>query len=163
MNLSCSGGGLPESGCLFFKVQGITNTTEGDPESINTGHCNSCTSHLIDKFNDTVPGTLVHTQPEANSTEPNYGSPALTETNGTTTVSVSTMVEPTRNVSIFEVGSTLFYAVIGGGIVVLAFSFIIVCVLIRYSVQWKGKSQTFTTADRLQAQNAIHTQGKVKH
>ena len=107
-------------------------------------------------------GTLVHSQPEANLTEPN-GSPALTETNMTTTVSVSTMVEPTANVSVFEVGSVLFYAVIGGGIVVLAFSFIIVCVLICYSVQRKGKSQTFTTAARLQAQNVIHTQGKVKH
>ena len=65
-----------------------------------------------------MPGTLVHTRPEANLTEPN-GSPALTETNMTTTVSVSTMVEPT---SLFEVGSVLFYAVIGGGTVVLAFS-----------------------------------------
>ena len=26
MNLSCSGGGLPESGCLFFKVAGNTST-----------------------------------------------------------------------------------------------------------------------------------------
>ena len=30
MNLSCSGGGLPESGCLFFKVvAGVTNVLEG--------------------------------------------------------------------------------------------------------------------------------------
>ena len=29
MNLSCSGGGLPESGCLFFKVAGSTSTVEG--------------------------------------------------------------------------------------------------------------------------------------
>ena len=29
MNLSCSGGGLPESGCLFFKVSGIANISEG--------------------------------------------------------------------------------------------------------------------------------------
>ena len=29
MNLSCSGGGLPESGCLFFKVGGTTNISEG--------------------------------------------------------------------------------------------------------------------------------------
>ena len=31
MNLSCSGGGLPESGCLFFKVGGRTNLTKGKP------------------------------------------------------------------------------------------------------------------------------------
>ena len=29
MNLSCSSEGLPESGCLFFKVIGMTNTIEG--------------------------------------------------------------------------------------------------------------------------------------
>ena len=29
MNLSCSGGRLPESGCLFFKVIGMTNVTKG--------------------------------------------------------------------------------------------------------------------------------------
>ena len=29
MNLSCSGGGLPESGCLFFKVFGTANITNG--------------------------------------------------------------------------------------------------------------------------------------
>ena len=29
MNLSCSGGGLPESGCLFFKVFGMSNVTNG--------------------------------------------------------------------------------------------------------------------------------------
>ena len=29
MNLSCSGGGLPESGCLFFKVAGNTSTVVG--------------------------------------------------------------------------------------------------------------------------------------
>ena len=29
MNLSCSGVGLPEGGCMFFKVNGTTNTTEG--------------------------------------------------------------------------------------------------------------------------------------
>ena len=29
INLSCTGGGLPESGCLFFKVQGITSVANG--------------------------------------------------------------------------------------------------------------------------------------
>jgi hypothetical protein len=29
MNLSCSGEGLPESGCLFFKVAGTANISEG--------------------------------------------------------------------------------------------------------------------------------------
>ena len=29
MNLSCFDGELPESGCLFFKVRGITSTETG--------------------------------------------------------------------------------------------------------------------------------------
>ena len=29
MNLSCSGGELPASGCLFFKVFGTANISEG--------------------------------------------------------------------------------------------------------------------------------------
>ena len=29
MNLSCSGGQLPESGCLFFKVFGMSYVTNG--------------------------------------------------------------------------------------------------------------------------------------
>ena len=29
MNLSCTGGGLPKSGCLFFKVLGRANVTTG--------------------------------------------------------------------------------------------------------------------------------------
>ena len=29
MNLSCSSDGLPESGCLFFKLAGNTSTIEG--------------------------------------------------------------------------------------------------------------------------------------
>ena len=84
-----------------------------------------------------MPGTLVHTQPEDNSTEPN-GSLALTETNMTTTVSVSTMVEPTRNVSVFEVGIALFYTVIGGGIVFLAFSIYITSLSV---IIWFWKSR----------------------
>ena len=35
MNLSCSGGGLPESGCLF-KVAGNTSTVEGIRSHVRT-------------------------------------------------------------------------------------------------------------------------------
>ena len=104
-----------------------------------------------------MPGTLADTQPDDNLTEFNRSS-AL-EINMTTIASVSSTVEPTTKVSILIVGSTPFYTVIGGGIIVLAFSFIIVCVLICYSVQRKRKSHTFTTAATLQAHNGIQTQG----
>ena len=44
MNLSCSGGGLPESGCLFFKVAGGANVTNGRIGSFNV----SITCHIFD-------------------------------------------------------------------------------------------------------------------
>ena len=44
MNLSCSGGGLPESGCLFFKVGGAANITSGRIGSFNF----SITYHISD-------------------------------------------------------------------------------------------------------------------
>ena len=79
----------------------------------------------------------------------------------TTTAPVSTASDSTTETFILEVGSVLFYVVVGvsGGIIIFTFSFIIVCVLIRYSVQKKRKSHTFTTATTLQAYNGIQTQG----
>ena len=71
MNLSCSGGGLTERGCLFFKVsvtgerdQKFGNVTNGKSSlkySTVFGHqwiLYSLNLHLTAKFNCTVPGTL---------------------------------------------------------------------------------------------------------
>ena len=46
MNLSCSGGGLPESGCLFFKVAGNTSTMIGIYQLIVVIAMN-CNANLI--------------------------------------------------------------------------------------------------------------------
>jgi hypothetical protein len=112
-----------------------------------------------DKFNGTVPGTLqpINTQ---QSTDP-------TGENITTVDSVSTfmavMVESTIEVSIFAIGGTLFYVLIGvgGGAIVLIFNFIIICVLIGFSIRRKRKSRTFTIAATLPPRNGILMQGRI--
>ena len=45
MNISCSGGGLPESGCMFFEVLGRSNITNGIAN--NNIISMSCNCHLI--------------------------------------------------------------------------------------------------------------------
>ena len=47
MNLSCSGGGLPESGCLFFKVGGLNYVTNGKNMNVIVSHLINI---LIDYF-----------------------------------------------------------------------------------------------------------------
>ena len=99
-----------------------------------------------------MPGTV---QTDATTTESNR-----TETDVPTMTPVSTTEESTIKISI---GGVLFYTVIGvgGAIITLIFSFMIVCVLIGLSVQKKRKSHTLTIAATLQAHNDIHTQGMV--
>ena len=113
-----------------------------------------------DKFNDTVFGTL-NFQPDDDPTKSNVLSTDPTGINVSTVVPTVTIIDSTMKISVFAIGGTLFYTVIGvgGGIIVLTFSFITVCVLIRYSLRRKRKSHTFTTAATLQAHNAIQTQG----
>ena len=70
------------------------------------------------------------------------------------------MVESTTKVSI---GNTFFYILIGvgGGVVVLIFSFIIICVLTGFSIQRKRKSHRFTIAATLPPNNGILMQGRI--
>ena len=100
-----------------------------------------------------MPGTLVDDTTD--------GSADPTETNVTTITLILTTVESTTQVPIFALGGALFYTVLGvaGGIIVLIFSFIIVCVLIGFSVRRKRKSHILTTASTLQPHNGIQTQG----
>ena len=98
---------------------------------------------FIDKFNFTVSGTLFdsHDDTTTDSNRP-------TETK-VTTLAQPTMVELTTETPIFVLGGALFYTVVGiaGGIVVFTFGFIIVCVLIGFSVRRNRKSHgTLTTA-----------------
>ena len=70
------------------------------------------------------------------------------------------MVKSTMEVStgsIFAVGGTLFYTLIGvgGGVIVFIFSFIIMCVLVGSSIQRKRKSHTFTIAATQPPNNGI--------
>ena len=72
------------------------------------------------------------------------------------------IAESTTTVSILVIGNTLFYILIGvgGGVIVLIFSFIIICVLIGFSIQRKRKSHTFTVAATLPPNNGI-MQGRI--
>ena len=119
-------------------------------------------SFFPDKFNGAVPGTL-QSNDDTKQSDP-------TGENITTIDSISTtvadnnnnMVESTTKVSILAIGSTLFYILIGigGGVIVLIFSFIIICVLIGFSIQRKRKSHTFTMAATLPPNNGILMQGR---
>ena len=111
---------------------------------------------LLDKFNNTVPGTLT------DLTESN-GSSTLIEMNTNINGLVSTMAESITKVSVFGIGGALFYTMIGvgGAIITLIFGFMIVCVLTGLSVQRKRKSHTLTVAATLLTHNDIHTQGMV--
>ena len=102
---------------------------------------------LLDKFNNTVPGTLT-----------DLTESTLIEMNTNINGPISTMVESITKVSVFAIGGALFYTVIGvgGAIITLIFGFMIVCVLIGLSVQRKRKSHTLTIAATL-----LTTQGMV--
>ena len=69
---------------------------------------------------------------------------------------VVVMMESTTK-SILAIGSTVFYILIGigGGVIVLIFSFIIMCALIGFSIQRKRKSHTFTIAATQPPNNGI--------
>ena len=75
---------------------------------------------------------------------------------------VVVMMESTTK-SILAIGSTVFYILIGigGGVIVLIFSFIIMCALIGFSIQRKRKSHTFTIAAILPPNNGILMQGRI--
>ena len=106
-----------------------------------------------------MPGTF---QPAAD----NDGTQQSTEEYIATADSVSTIVtaeiESTMEVSIFAVGGTLFYIMIGvGGGIIFSFTIIIVCILISFSVRRKRKSQTSITDTTLDPHNGIQIQGRM--
>ena len=107
-----------------------------------------------------MPGTFQPDNDTQESTDPTEEDITITTVDSVSTTAI-TAIESTTKDSIFAIGGTLYYTVIGvgGGIIVLTFSFIIVCILIRYSVQRKRKSHTFTKAVTLQAHNGVQTQG----
>ena len=134
MNLSCSGGGLPESGCLFFKVIGITNLTERKKN-------HSCSYTLrpiltyyayvhffnidIAKFNCSVPGTLLNYSTECPNKESN-------DTNTLIEVNATNIPGSMFNINI---GSPLVTALMGAGgamiIIVPTFCVVLVCVYVK--------------------------------
>ena len=137
MNLSCSG----ESGCLFFKVIGITNVTSGWLCVTYLTH-SSILPHMphiqsIAKFNSSVPGTV-------------YGEENLATTLSTDSVAVSSfnstsaskthtspMSVETSNTAVSPSeasGPDLFIHIIvtATGVVALLFVVVLLCMILVY-------------------------------
>ena len=135
MNLSCSGGGLPESGCLFFKVAGSANVTNGRIGSFNfsiTCHVSDlssllqqsstvlCQAHLLTLTyitTDTVPTPI---------TSVLFSTPKL-----------NVELEPSNVMIPIVIPSVLM-----GGVVTLTISITIVCIAIRFQNRRERQLQT---------------------
>ena len=115
----------------------------------------------IAKFNNTVPGTLIDTYESNITTERSDSITFSINIHVTTSAAVPATDDSTTET--FKVGSVLFYIVVGvaGGIIVITIGFIIVCVLIGFSVRRKRKSYTLTIASTLQPHNGTQTQGRI--
>jgi hypothetical protein len=92
-----------------------------------------------DKFNGTVPGTF---QPDNDNTQlyTDHTGEDITTVDSVSTTVTDIMVESITKLSVFVVGGTLFFILligVGGGIF---FSFIVVCILVGFSVRRKRKS-----------------------
>ena len=178
MSLSCSGGGLPESGCLFFKVFGRSNVTNGKRFSVlqlSLDFIAMATMHAA-KFNCTVPGTLYDFTTECYINK--HMTKALTETTEIVTVMlISTVIPISSAVKVPATKSPpdtvlvntllpIMASVIGDVAVILTVS-MIVCVIVRIkkgplsigtttSVSRSTPISKFNTesdVERIQAQN----------
>ena len=142
MNLSCSGGGLPESGCLFFKVAGSTLSSGN---VINGRHILQFFSIVLNlyftaKFNCTVLGTLYDFIEECNiiiSDEmPTETTSIVTAMVTTTVTSISNYMSTNILTTHTSFGIPLLVSVIGDLViaVILAVSIFIICVIVRFKV-----------------------------
>jgi hypothetical protein len=109
-----------------------------------------------------VPGTFQPDSDTQESTGPTGENITVTAVDSVSTTA-AVMVESTIEVSIFAIGGTLFYVLIGvgGGAIVLIFNFIIICVLIGFSIRRKRKSRTFTIAATLPPHDGILMRGRI--
>ena len=155
MNLSYSGGGLPESGCLFFKVVGKSYVTNGKNMRILLSCIYRSFYCITAKFNCTVPGTLYDFTEECSIatvtmvTTPNEITSTVTAVITTVAAltrasfhrpinsSMSTAVDSTTVILISVMAS-----VIGDIAVILTICLLIVCVVIRFK---KGQLNTLST------------------
>ena len=135
MSLSCSGEGLPQNGCLFFKVIGQTNITESNLKLI---HLNYCLLFLrvylpAAKFNCSVPGTVPSNSSECetdvNTTE-SPTRPATTDTMATTEQPTTTDTSTSEGGPPPSETSSLYYGIVGGGAGVI----LLLCVISAITV-----------------------------
>jgi hypothetical protein len=135
MNLSCSGRGLLQSGCLFFKVGGptvyVTNGI-GIPSFNFHSLLNLC---FTAKFNRTVPGTLYDFIEKCNITTIPENTSAMVVTS--VSKHIPTNIPPTY--TSFGIPLLAYIIVIA---VILIVSVTIICVVIRFKTGRNGQPNT---------------------
>ena len=156
MNLSCSGGGLPESGCLFFKVTAMGQNQQNSGYVTNgrntlkffslyiTGLF-SLILHFTAKFNCTVSGTRYDFIEECNNITTGITADTIPEM--TTASVVSTLYTTTDDIEgqimIIDFDFVYVLAGLGGGILILILLVVAVCTCFCIRLA-KRKRQTFT-------------------
>ena len=152
MNISCFNG--VERGCMFFKIFGIANITDGKFAIYLTQYLNQLIHAYIlhlytGKFNCTVPGTLFTNTVKCPSSTTTSTSRSLSNTmpsvpirSSTTVNTVSESSSTSSDLFQFDIGGLLFYVVISAGSVVviaLALCLMGLCVSLCYKKQHKRK------------------------
>ena len=175
MNLSCFGGGLPESGCLFFKGrewrgQESAYVISGDNEINFVSYFYNhiiIYSYYTAKFNCTVPGTLNNFSQECNVsstpsaiTAESTVSTSITSTADDKSTMASDADTDTSNHVYIAVGAT------AGGVCILTFFIItmLLCTILGVRVAKTRRQFTYTansphnmqTMDNEQQQEAEH-------
>ena len=169
MNLSCSGGELPESGCVFFKLRGMTNLTYGNSYacSIACSVLKSIINFILSaKFNSTVKGSLN----SLNTSEQDINFDATTQSETTTwTDAINTINSNTTDflsntiATHFEsAGNTdlVVYVAVGaaGGIVILFITIFILCMCV-YRLMYDSR-EPICIPITVQQQVQLQIQGK---
>ena len=134
MNLSCSGGGLPESGCLFFKVAGNTSTVASKKPAPLLVVDYLMNLYFTAKFNCTVPGILHDCSITTMDKIPETSS--IVTAMVTTTVTTSNHMPTNIHTTHTSLGIPLLASLIGDAViaVILAVSITIMCVVIRVKI-----------------------------
>ena len=175
MNLSCTGGGLPESGCLFFKVGGNTNLTKGKsflpPNKTLSFTCTH--NDKIAKFADRVPGTIQTPEDHmititigtvSSTTHPTtdheiFSYPQTSNSSST----IPTMPHSSTSPSCATVATNLTIYVISavvGGVATLLLVVILLCVVLVYCAMTdKTNTAATTTNNNKDNEDAIEDQG----
>ena len=158
VNLSCSVEGLPENGCLFFRVFGQTNVTNGK-NKINFIPQINAESFFTAKFNCTVPGTRykftkcnITTVATTVATHTDSTSDSTTITPNVTVTSKYTSLNNTTSDTTAKLETFYVLAGLGGAILVFIFCIITMCICVCLWLARRKRQVLTFTADGEQPQ-----------